>query len=162
MPPSTSSRAGTRATQTSPLLKKPARPVGSPFGLRRSCSNSEISNGVASFIGCHQTMPKAGGAVTRENSVVIVVVPDDPGAVLEQIPDNRHIQHQQNGDADFLVRKIVRMILGIWSVLAHQFKNFNGDEKRRFGNDQPDRPTDTDRKSTRLYSSHLVISYAVF
>src|ERR1017187_5033716 len=102
MPPSTSSRAGTRATQTSPLLKNPARPVGSPFGLRRSCSNSEISNGIASFIACRMMMPQAGVVVTREKSVVIVVVPDDSGAILEQIPDNCHIHHQQNGDTNFL------------------------------------------------------------
>src|SRR5687768_1350897 len=50
MPPMTSSRAGTRVTQISPAAKKLARPEASLLGLRRSCSNSETSNGSSSFI----------------------------------------------------------------------------------------------------------------
>src|SRR4051812_20955943 len=49
MPPITSSRAGTRVTQTSPELKNPARPVRSLLGLRSSCSNSRASKGNDAF-----------------------------------------------------------------------------------------------------------------
>src|ERR1035437_1965985 len=123
MPPITSSRAGTRATHTSPLLKNPAKPVGSLFGLRSRFSNSETSNGSAGFI-----------------SSMVMVVPDDPGAVLEEIPDNRHVHRQHNGDAGFRMRKNMRMVFGIRHVPANQLKNFNRNEKSRFADDEPDDP----------------------
>src|ERR1035441_7482035 len=105
MPPITSSRAGTRVTQTSPLLKKPAKPVGSLLGLRSRFSNSETSYGRAVFI-C---------------SVVMMVMPDDPGAVFKEIPDNRHVHRQHDGDADFGMGKKLRMIFRIRRVPADQF-----------------------------------------
>ena len=71
----------------------------------------------------------------------MVMVPDDPLAILKQIPENRHVHRQHNRDADFGVRKKMRMIFGGRRAAAHQFKNFNRDEKSRFANGQPDGPT---------------------
>src|ERR1017187_6436770 len=133
MPRITSSRAGTRATHTSPLLKNPAKPVGSLVGLRSRFSNSETSNGSAVFI-----------------KLVVRVMPDDPGAVFEQIPDNRHVHRQHNGDADFRMRKNVRTVFGTRRVAADQFKNFNRDEKGRFADDEPDDPAQAKNQAARL------------
>src|ERR1039458_1683995 len=116
MPPITSSRAGTRATQTSPLLKNPAKPVGSLFGLRRRFSNSETSNGRAVFIDSMGMM-----------------VPEQPVPVLEKIPDDQDVYGQHAGDAGFRMRKQrVRPRLAFGRVAANQLVNFNRDEKGRF------------------------------
>src|ERR1035437_485929 len=141
MPPITSSRAGTRATHTSPLLKKPAKPVGSLFGLRSRFSNSETSNGSAVFI----------------NSMVMVV-PDDPGAVLEKIPDKRHVHRQHDGDAGFGMYKKVRMIFRIRHVPADQLKNFNRNEKSRFADDEPDDPAHAENQPARLQQHEQAVN----
>src|SRR5665213_2131298 len=98
MPPITSSRAGTRATQTSPLLKKPAKPVGSLFGLRRSSSNSEISNGCASFIGCRRDDATSRACGHARKSTVVA---EQPFAVCEQIPDDQNVQPKHDEQPDF-------------------------------------------------------------
>src|SRR5665647_1843973 len=109
MPPITSSRAGTRATHTSPLLKKPAKPVGSLFGLRSRFSNSETSNGSAVFI----------------NSMVM---PKQPAPIFKKIPDDQDVQRQQHGKTCFGMRKHRVVHVRLRRATADEFVDFNRDE----------------------------------
>src|SRR5665647_129593 len=128
MPPITSSRAGTRATHTSPLLKKPAKPVGSLFGLRRSCSNSETSNGSAVFI----------------NSMVM---PEQSVPIFKKIPDDQDVQPQQHGKTYFGMRKHRVVQVRLRRATADEFVDFNRDEEGRFADGQPDRPRGAQRQA---------------
>ena len=69
MPPMTSSRAGTRATQTSPLLKKPAFPLIYRVRLgRRFEVDGKVKRAVADMEHYHHEA-MAGSAQVRTESV---------------------------------------------------------------------------------------------
>ena len=70
-----------------------------------------------------------------------------------KIPDDEHIQRQHDGQSNFGMSEI--MPVGAWPdafrpVMAHQFKNFNRDEKRRLANRQPDGPFRAKRQPQAL------------
>src|ERR1039457_5881738 len=130
MPPITSSRAGTRVTQISPAVKKLARPEASLLGFCRSCSNSEISNGVSAFMfkgfltNVSPTLPNFFPQVTPEN--LMVMMAEESLAVAKQIPDDENVQRQNDQHRP--------------GKMPHQFMNLDGDEERRFADGQPAGP----------------------
>jgi len=75
----------------------------------------------------------------------LVVMPEQPVAIGEQIPDDDHIHHQHEEDAQdaqFRVPEHFGTVMAgrLLRVAAQQPVNFNGDEKGGFPNGQPDGP----------------------
>src|SRR5699024_11626231 len=87
--------------------------------------------------------------------------------LLHDILDEHHLDHSASVAEHQQIKRIVQTILANNSISDEQLLEllpeiYNYGQKGESSRNQPDHITSQDRKSTRLNSSHVSISYAVF
>src|ERR1700744_3484763 len=76
-----------------------------------------------------------------------LMMADDPVAVLDQVPNNRHVHRQDDGHANLRQMSVGFRTRG---SAMDQLKYLDGHKKRRFTDHQPHDPANPESQANRL------------